>query len=198
MSIKIGNIYWFKYSGYKQDPRPLALILWNGISFAENGLVHALNLSYLSKKLTDDVVDMISQIASGSLQMQNTRTLYYDHLKRKLHPVVQAAYRTYHPNKMRNIQIVSKGFNETTSFINTMQKKAGIPSKKNTKNINILVKKKIEALDDAKRLINYPNGLSHDEAEQRAREYIKAVQEIKNPAKIDNSLFTLLTRKKSG
>lgn len=193
MNIKKGYIYWFKYTKYRTDPQPVVLILWPG-DYSLSGpksLVHGINLNHLSKDLTDDVVRMVTKIASGALSGSNTRYLYYNYMKQKLHPVIKRAYRTYLPNAIRGIKTVSNGFHETVKVVK------GLQAKNKPVIIKKLISQKVESVNIAKKIITDPSlHLTAEEAEKRARLYMDEIHKIQNLDNFDISVFTQLLKRK--
>lgn len=138
MRLKTGYIVWFRYAKYKHDRRPLALILYGG-----GPLVHAINLHYLDTDLNDKVINFIIKIISKELSARDMRALYHDYLKKKLHPVIQRAYRTYKIDEIAKPVLVSRGFHETVGYLDRFTRKKY--DKKEINQIKKKIKKQIKA-----------------------------------------------------
>lgn len=197
MTIKTGHIYWFKYAKHVNDPEPLVLVLWPGKGSDWNHvkpaeLMHGINLNYLAPALTTDLVKMIARIAAGRLSGGDTYRLYHDHMKRALHPVIKAAYRTYDPDGVRSVKEVSRGFSETTKVLDALMRKFGSLPEGKEREVERLVKGKIDAARSAMAMFGPSSRLTPDEAERRAREYMAAIAAAREPGKIDPKAFTML------
>lgn len=141
MKLKRGYIAYFKYNHYHKDPYPLALVLW------ENGeIMHCINLHYLSKDLTDDMIDTISKVALKKLDARDAYNFYHDHLKRKLPHVIQLSYRIYKTQFVSNATIVSYGFETSRRFIETLKSVSQTVEEKVKRDI----KKEIDAVQETK------------------------------------------------
>lgn len=111
-----GHIAYFHYARYHRDKNPLALIL-----YADNKLVHCINLNYLSSSMNDEMVDIIVAIAMRQIQnSSDAYMLYHNYLKRRIPTIILRAYRTYKPQHIKNIMYVSDGFNSSISFVKSM------------------------------------------------------------------------------
>lgn len=191
MKLKTGNIVWFRYNRYKEDKSPIALILYGGDAHHP---VHAINLNYLPDNLNEKVVDMISKIASKQLDAKDMKQLYHSYMKKRLHPIIAAGYRTYTLSEIREPKIVSYGFAESISFIHKFKTKF---SKEETKQLKAVIEKKIDLGKQAKKNIETKK-ITAEEAEKRARQYMKLIQQItaRNVDTIDFSQFTQIPKGK--
>ncbi len=188
MTLKTGTIVWFKYSKYKHDKNPLALILFDADKY---GNVHAINLNYLPEKLTTQVINFIVKIISRELKANDMRELYHSYISNKMSPVVSAAYRTYKKDEIKNARIVSKGFSGAVELINKKFKPTPAQVKTEKKTI-------IKQIDSGKKIMKSLEKLTPDEALKKAQEYIKIIQGYKPDSKDEISLkdFTIAKRKK--
>jgi len=186
MKLRTGNIVWFRYNKYKHDKEPIVLILYGG-----KPLVHAINFHYLKKELEDRVYNFIIKVISKELSAKDMRSLYHDYIKGRMHPVVKRAYRTYKFEEINRPIVISKGFHETVGFLQKFKKKL---SKKNIKQLKTVVMKKVDAGKEAKK--NVLQNITPQEAERRAKKYMKMIRKIKPDTKIDWDQFTKINKRK--
>ena len=95
---------------------------------SDSRITHAINLNYLRPHMRNDLINMISKLATTKLRINhldeklildgsNTYQLYHMYLKRKLPQIIRFAYRTYHTHLILNEQLVSKGFWHMKTFL---------------------------------------------------------------------------------
>lgn len=195
--LEIGSIYLIRYRGKKvTDPTPVVLILWPGAP-SDFGtakplqLAHGINLNYLDGSALNNIYTMIAQISTKQLSANNVYKLYHDYMRIQTPQAIKKAYRTYDPSGMTGAKLISKGFKESLGAINKFIK----TSKQKEEKVFQLVKQKVEAGKNIKTIISDPsklNNMSEKEANKRAREYLKAIEAIKNPDKLDPKKFTTL------
>jgi nitrogen regulatory protein PII-like uncharacterized protein len=115
-----GQIIYFRYERYHVDPNPLGLIL-----YADNRIVHCLNLNYLSRQQKGRLIHVIAQIAGKKIENPSAYELYHKHLKREIPSILKASYRTYKPQYIHTLSVISDGFNKTIGWL-TDQKETAI------------------------------------------------------------------------
>ncbi len=145
MKLKRGLIYYFEYGRWHEDPYPLALVLYAG-----DTLVHCLNLHYLDGQLNDDLIAMITKIALGKLDARDQYKFYHSYMKRRMPGVIKNAYRTYKPGYIRNVVVVSNGFEITQAFLEKLRKFAKVKHL-TKKKIETQIKKEVKAVGETKR-----------------------------------------------
>jgi hypothetical protein len=204
MKLLKGCIYRFKYQGYHSDKFPMALIL-----YSDNLKTHALNLNYLRPHMRNEVIDMISKLATSKLRVNHrskkeeeilfkgsdTYQLYHMYLKRKLPQIIRFAYRTYHTHLILNDQIVSKGFWHMRTFLQNVKKFTGKDTDKTFKDIKAAIK---EASNEGKqntklRRLNNLNAwkeLNSKAIHEKAVGYLNEVNKIYKD-KFDPSKYTM-------
>jgi len=183
MSLQKGWIYNFRYARYRNDPQPLALIL-----YADKRIAHAINISYLSPILANDLIDMLIMIATNKvsgriikgLDGEDTYELYHSYMKYKLGAIIKKAYRIYFIKSIRDLRPVSRGFNETTNYLSDM--------KTITAPIQKIIKEKI-VKDIAFIQKDNKTILTPLQAEEWAIAYVSAAKEI-SKLKLDKSKYT--------
>ena len=193
MKVQRGYIYRIAYREYKHDPFPLILVL-----YADEDKVHALNLNYLSNRLTNQVINMITDVATKRISGDNAYGFYHRHLKRFLPVVIKYCYRTYFTSKITSPKKISEGFYQTRGILGKLK------SFYSDQEYNDIKKKIKQSIKDANnpetekkqvkrmfRLFKENEKLSPKELEERVRKYFDHVNDIKikNP-KIDWSEFT--------
>ncbi len=104
--LEKGKIYRLRYTQYKHDPHPLALILWVG-----DDRVHAINLNYLPNKLQDKVIAMIGMVCLKVVNNRSAYAFYHSFIKQNLPDVVRRAYRVYLIRHIKKRKKVSDGWN---------------------------------------------------------------------------------------
>jgi hypothetical protein len=118
MKLETGNIYSFHYRRYKNDPNPLALILYQ-----DNNICHALNFHYLSKNLNEELILMIAKMATKMIKTESMYNLYHNWMKRNIPGVIEKAYRTYKPQHITSVKRMTRGYWGIQSFINFMKER---------------------------------------------------------------------------
>jgi methyl coenzyme M reductase subunit C-like uncharacterized protein (methanogenesis marker protein 7) len=114
--LKRGFICYFRYNRYHRDPYPMALIL-----YADDKILHCLNIHYLSKDLTQELVEIITDVALKKLDAKNAYRFYHNTLKIKLPHVIQRCYRVYKTQHIQHVVVVSNGFETSKKFIETLR-----------------------------------------------------------------------------
>lgn len=193
MKVQRGYIYRIAYREYKHDPFPLILVL-----YADEDKVHALNLNYLSNRLTNQVINMITDVATKRISGDNAYGFYHRHLKRFLPAVIKYCYRTYFTSKITSPKKISEGFYQTRGILGKLKR---FYSDQEYNDIKKKVKQSIKDANNPEtekkqvkrmfRLFKENEKLSPKELEERVRKYLDHVNDIKikNP-KIDWSEFT--------
>ena len=185
MTLRKGRIYRFGYSGYKKDPRPLALVLWS-----DGRIAHAFNFNYLGKAVAAEVVDMVVAVAVGALDAGDSYRFYHEHIKRRLPRAIKSAYRTYKVANMRQLKEVSRGWDESKSVLERLkrvQAKAPVKAKAVAKKVAAAIKKEGSWL--------YDDSLSPAEMAARVDAYMSRIKDITS-GEPDWDLYTGLRRKK--
>ncbi len=192
MKMHAGHIYLMKYFHYRNDKEPLILVLYHGMDRNKDvskrkEVVHGINLNYLSNsnKLTDQVVDFIIQVATKQIKSNDAYQLYHNYIKHKLPKVIAKAYRTYDCRYIGTPIPISKGFDETTTFIKNLNN----AQKHNTKDIKQRIKAKIKTAQEKKEVIKKIYNTKQMTSEQILEfvdNYIKLIQK----AKIDDTKRT--------
>lgn len=182
-----GNIVYFKYKRYHKDPYPLALIL-----YADDKIVHCLNLHYLSDKLSDKVLEMIVFIVFRKIEGKNPFKLYHNYLKPNLPEVVLKSYRTYKPEYINNVIFVSRGFNETKNIMYKL-----INKKKSEEKVKNIIKKEISLVQNSTpdELINNEKFLPPDKILSNVDNYFSKLKDIIKPS-IDPQKYTGIKKKR--
>lgn len=182
MKFKTGTIILFKYGKYRRDKQPLVLILYGG---DEVNNVHGLNLHYLSNQLTDELIDFILKIISRELSKRDMKALYHDYMKKKLHPIIEKAYRTYKPSETSNAAIVSRGFNETVTILQKFKRITNRLTPEDLTQIRAKIKSQI-AIEKTMEKVNLKNvamktpTYSPDEIAKAVQEYVKQLNLASN------------------
>jgi len=183
MRLQRGWIAYFKYTRHHKDPYPLALILYVG-----DKLVHCLNIHYLSDYLTDDLIDTIAKVALRKISPKDMYEFYHGHLKQKLPEIVKSAYRTYKPQSIANIVVVSKGFEMSRGFIEQLKPK---PSEEK---IKATIKKEITKVQQSDKVPeDYASELPSAKITKGVEDYFNQIKSIVKK-RIDKSKFTGYTK----
>lgn len=181
--LEKGCIYRFKYLNYNVDKYPLALILYAGPTY-----VHALNLSYLTRNLRAEVIDMITKIATKQMEGRDTYALYHKYIKKKLPRVIRFCYRKYFTHLIHNEQMVSRGFWHTRDFLYNIKKFSEKDKNKVFKDIRDAIKvasnekQQDQKLRKLRRLAlteHYKNLTSKD-IHVRASDYLAEINKVYN------------------
>ena len=186
---------YFKYKRYHKDPHPLALIL-----YADDKIVHCLNLHYLQNNVTQQVLNMIAMIITRQLT-RNTYKLYHSYMKRYMPHVIHASYRTYKPQYIIYPTVVSNGFAQSMSFLMRFVPRDNkkIIQKKIVHNIHTQLQTTKNV--SPKKLQSHKQ-LSTQTIIQQVDNYMRKIQNILNttntPQKLHKKLdaYTFLTNKK--
>lgn len=197
MKLNTGCIYKIDYAGYRIDPSPLTLILYSGKKYT-----HGINITYLSKGLSNQLIEIIAKIATTQIKANDAYDLYHSHLKKKIPSVIRIAYRTYFTNKIKNPIFVSNGYFNTKDFL--IKLKAGM-SKTEYNKLKKDIRQSIKLAQDKKqldrRIYKYNTlakkneRLSLAEIDKRANDYMKKIKENLIPKK-DNSVYTRYKKKR--
>lgn len=200
--LELGSIYLVRYRGKNiHDATPLILVLWPGAPRHFNTakpmqLAHGINLSYLRGAMMDDVYKMIAMISTRRLSANNVHKLYHEYMKINIPGALRIAYRTYDPGQITGAKLVSKGFKESLGKLSKLKQLTGVQEKIEQENkIAALVRKKVQAAKNIKLIIKNKDSMTQMtavEAEKRARLYLKQIEAIKNPDKLDPTKFTTL------
>lgn len=182
MQLKRGYIAYFKYSRYHKDPYPLALVL-----YADDKILHCLNIHYLSQDLTDELVETIARVALRKLDAKDAYRFYHNFLKPKLPHVVQKCYRVYKTPHIQHAVIVSYGFETSRRFIETLK---SVSSPAAEEKIKRSVKKEIDAVKETEKspeefMMMVPSFQIVDSVE----DYFSKIKSIIKP-KIDTRKYT--------
>jgi hypothetical protein len=183
MRLQTGQILWFEYKKFHEDKHPIALILFDA---DQNDNVHAINLNYLPNDLNKNVIDMIARIASRQLNAKDIKKLYHEYMKNRLPGVIARGYRTYKRSEIKNVKLVSNGFNESLSFLHKFKTKLG---REETKKIAHTIELKVNMAKAVQRTVTTAK-LTPEEAERRAKEYIQYIKKYKPKGTIDWSKHT--------
>lgn len=183
MHLKTGSIVWFRYHKYREDKTPIALILFD---HDRNNNVHAINLNYLPNDLTQQVINMIALIASKELDAKDMKQLYHYYMKKRLHPIIRRAYRTYKKTEITHPKLVSTGFNEMLTFLHKFKTKF---TEYDKRKIHYTVDRKLRSAQYVKNILMNKTIMTPAEAEKRAREYISKIQKFK-PKEINWKKYT--------
>lgn len=183
--LKKGGVFFFQYSGYKEDPTPIALVLYVD---KRKKLVHAININYLTPRLTDYLINMIALIALKQLNARDMFSFYHNYIKRKLPRVVRTSYRTYKSNKIKNVVLLSQGFDETKDYLNNLKKKQ---TKKKYEFVRKTIKKQIKKAINTQPII-FKGGkeIAQKKINKKVDEYMKVVQDIFAQREADMKKFT--------
>lgn len=187
--LRKGHIVYFNYKNYHRDPSPLALIL-----YADDKIVHCINLHYLSSSLSDELIEMIALIAGRWLDGNDTYKLYHRHMKQYLPGVLQAAYRTYKPKHIHNHVYVSKGFN-AVRYILTFLKDRAKPQKINIIKTQIQKEINVAKTETPEELREKYGAATYDDILERVEDYYQKIKSVIKP-KLDPSKYTGLRYKK--
>lgn len=191
--LERGKIYRIRYSNYRQDPFPLILVL-----YTDKTKCHALNINYLSQRLTNQLINVISDVATKKVNGSNAYSFYHRHLKKVIPTVIKYCYRTYFNEKIVNPRLVSEGFGQTRNFLQAIKSRFNEPDYKEVKTS---IKKAIQQANDPElekkrvkrmfRMFRENEKLSPKQLEERVNLYLEHINDIKikNP-KIDWSEFT--------
>jgi len=185
--LRKGHIVYFNYKRYHQDPNPLALVL-----YADDKLVHCINLHYLTPALTDEIIEMVALVAARWLDGSDTHRLYHKHMKQNLPNVLKAAYRTYKPQFIQNHVYVSKGFQAVRAILTSLKEKS--------KKINVIktqIKKEIGIASGPtpEELKEKYGAATYDDILEKVEDYYSKIKNIIKP-KLDPTQFTGLRYKK--
>jgi hypothetical protein len=181
MKLKRGYIAYFKYSRYHKDPYPLALVL-----FADDKVVHCLNIHYLSKDLTDELIELIAKIALKRLDARDAYHFYHNHLKVKLPHVIQNCYRVYKADHIHSAVIVSYGFETSRRFIETLK---SIATPADEKKVQLNIKKEVKAVEKAKDPEDFMSMVPNFQIVDDVESYFSKIKSIVKP-KIDIKKYT--------
>lgn len=140
--LKRGFICYFRYNRYHKDPHPMALIL-----YADDKILHCLNIHYLSKDLTKELVEMIADVALKKLDARSAYRFYHNTLKIKLPHVIQKCYRIYKIEHIQHVVVVSNGFDTTKKIIDGFKLNPPVLKEKVKKR----VQKEIDRIKDTKK-----------------------------------------------
>jgi hypothetical protein len=184
MKIEKGNILFFHYRKYHKDRNPLAVVL-----YADDKLVHCINLHALTPSLTDELIELIAKIVGRIIDGRDTYTLYHNLFKRKLPYVLKYAYRTYKPEFIQSAVFVSKGF-ET----NILYQLRGKYTPEKVKRTQDRIKKEISVTvnKEPDELLKAP---PREHRFKSIEDYIEQIKKIA-PPKIDIRKYTGIRRKK--
>jgi hypothetical protein len=160
--LETGNIYSFHYSRFQVDPYPLVLVL-----YCDSDICHALNFHYLGKTYTQELINMITQIAMKSIKVDSMYAHYHDWMKKKIPGIVRHSYRTYKPSFIKYPKKLTNGYWGIDTFLKEYQKTQQHPkltkiqnkllekvSKQQTKDFN---KIKQEGVFNIEKMINQIN-----------------------------------------
>ena len=184
MKLKAGQIYLMKYFNYKHDKEPLVLVLYHGLDrnpdiSKKKEILHGINLNYLTDKLTDQLVDIIVQIATKQIKSKDAYMLYHNQLKHKIPNVIAKAYRTYTWKHVGNPIPISRGFDDTTHFIQNLRKAFKKPDvKKMQSHIKGEIKVAKEKKDEIIKTYN-PKKMSSEQILEFVDNYMKLIQQAK-------------------
>lgn len=112
-SLRKGDIITFYY-GHGRDPRPIALFL-----NYHNGLVHAINLNYLSAGQVQYLKTILGQHLYTIHSIENPKDFYENELKKYGYSI---AYRTYRPDKIMKLLRIGYKMNEIVKDAGLQQK----------------------------------------------------------------------------
>lgn len=191
MKLQTGRIYLMKYFNYKHDKEPLILVLYHGMDrnpdpSKKKEIVHGINLNYLSGKLTDQVVEMIIQIATKQVKSRDAFVLYHNQLKHRIPDVIAKAYRTYNWKHVGNPIPISKGFDDTQHFIKNLKSAFRRPD---VKKMQEKIKGEIEVAKENKEEIKKtydPKKMTSEQILEFVDNYVNMIQK----AKIDDEKRT--------
>jgi len=110
--LEAGNIYSFHYSRFQTDPYPLVLVL-----YCDDDICHALNFHYLGKSYTQELINMITQIAIKSIKLDSMYSHYHNWMKKKVPGVIRHSYRTYKPSFIKSPQKLTSGYWGIDTFL---------------------------------------------------------------------------------
>lgn len=200
MKLKRGYIAYFKYTRYHKDPYPLALVLYVAEKeefdqvtkqTKKRELVHCLNIHYLSKDLTDELVNMIANVALKTLDARDMYQFYHDHMKKNLPNVIKSAYRTYYSDHISNISLVSRGFEASRGFIEALKQ---VNKKPTEQKIIHQVTKEIENVKESKKTPEeIEKEMSASQIYKNVEEYFNKIKSIVKP-KTDFKKYTGLKK----
>lgn len=196
MRLHVGYIYLFKYFNYKRDRQPLVLVLYQGIHpTTGNHIIHGININYLRKDLTTDLIEMLTQIATKQLDARNMYRFYHSYMKKKIHPIIAKAYRIYLVTYLGKPYIVSRGFNETHSFLSSLiMSKTRSENKIKTKLTDEIMLGK-EYPENAKTL-SENRSTSVGDVLDNVKNYFNQIKEHLNKPKFDKRNYTGIHRRK--
>ena len=195
MRLERGFVYRIKYSQHKNDPFPLVLVL-----YADKDKAHCINFNYLNNKLTNRLINIITDVATKRTNSENAYAFYHRHLKKLIPAVIKVAYRTYFTSKITNAQKVTEGFYQTKGFLSRLK---FVYTDQEYKEIKTKIKQAINQENNPEtevkrvkrlfRLFKDNEKLSPKQLEERVRLYLEHINDIKikNP-KIDWSAFTFV------
>lgn len=183
-ALETGNIYSFHYRRFTVDPNPLVLVL-----YCDDDICHAINLHYLPKPLSEELIDMIAKIAIKNVKLYSMYHHYHNWMKKNIPHVIKHAYRTYKPNQMTSIHQVTKGRWGIKSFIDYQKEKekhltlSKVQERLSTK-INKEKKKKV------------PKKINLNKLEEHIMNYVNEADDLIQKAKTkDESLYTKLYKR---
>lgn len=185
MKIEKGNILYFHYRTWHKDRNPLALVL-----FADDKLVHAINLNALTPVLTDELIAVIAQIVGRIIDGRDTYALYHNLFKRKLPGVLKYAYRTYKPQFIQSKVFVSKGFEPGILY-----QLRGRYTPEKVERTKERIKKEISTVGNKEpdELLKTPPKAHQFKS---IEDYIERLKEIAKPKNIDFRKYTGLMKRK--
>lgn len=180
MKLKVGRIYLMKYFNYKHDKEPLILVLYHGLDRKnKEEILHGINLNYLSNKLTDQLIEVVIQIATKQIKSNDPYSLYHNQLKHRIPKVIAQAYRTYNWKHVGDPIPVSKGFDETTHFIRNLNKAFKKPD---VAKMQSQVKSEIEIAktkkEEIKKTYN-PKKMTSEQILEFVDNYVKLIEQVK-------------------
>lgn len=162
----------------------MALVL-----YSDDMIVHCLNMHYLSQNLYLQLINVVAQIAAKRIENKSAYELYHRQLKKMIPSILKASYRTYKPQHIQSINIVSNGFNETIGWLSQNKDKA--------------IKKYEKVID---KQINKAEPKSPEELEKIAKatpqqiiqnieKYFNIIKNIRK-TRVDKTRYTALSRRK--
>jgi len=185
MKLEKGNIVFFHYRMWHKDRNPLALIL-----FANDKIVHAINLNALTSSLTDELIAIIAQIVGRIMDGRDTYKLYHDIFKHKLPDVLKYAYRTYKPQFIQSKVFVSKGFEPGILY-----QLRGRYTPEKIKRTEERLRKEISTVG-SKEPVELLKSPPKAHQFKNIEDYIDRLKEISKPKGIDFKKYTGLMRRK--
>jgi hypothetical protein len=178
MSVFKGQIAYFHYSKHHKDRNPMLLIL-----YTDNKIVHGLNMHYLNKNAYRELISVVAQIAAKQIENKNAYDLYHRELKKRIKHILKVSYRTYKPQYIQSVNIVSNGFNETIGWLS--QDKS-IVIKKYEKAIDLKIQKaEPKTPEELKKIKN----ITSQQILMKIDEYFNTIKNIRKK-RIDKQRYT--------